>query len=129
MTGPKVAIVEDDVLIAMYLSDVVEDTGGTVCGLAHDPDAAERLIRAERPDYVLMDVRLGHARDGVDVALSIYDDLPDTRVVYVTGSNEPGTIERIKGDHPWRIILKPADPTQIAEALSGVPAKGQRTLA
>ena len=122
MTGPKVAIVEDDVLIAMYLSDIVEDSGAKVCGMAHDPDTATAMIRETRPDYVLMDVRLGHAKDGVDVALDIYETHPEIRVVYVTGSNEPGTVERIRQDHPWRVILKPADPAQIADAIGCVTA-------
>lgn len=64
-----------------------------------------------------MDVRLGGKRDGVDVAMAIHTINPDIKIVFVTGSSEPPTIDRINMDHPHRILIKPISPGDLADAL------------
>lgn len=113
-----VAIVEDDPAVATLLEMLCEDAGATVLGTADTAEKALDLVRTGRPDYVLMDVRLRGMADGVDVANEMQADLPSTKVVYITGSNEKTTIARIKSDHPYRILIKPVDPDQLTEALS-----------
>lgn len=114
----RIIIVEDDYLIADYLSGVCEDMGAEVIGVASNADDAISLILANRPDYVLMDVRLKGARDGVDVAWDVHDMLPATKVIFVTGSNEPPTLARIHEDHPYRILIKPIAPEDLQRAMS-----------
>lgn len=114
----RVVIVDDDVIIAEHLADLCEENGTEVAGLAHNASEAEKLIFSECPDYVLMDLRLGDGRDGVDLALEAHRRLPDARIIFVTGSNEPTSIERINSDHPYRILIKPISPPDLTEALS-----------
>ncbi|MCQ0987403.1 response regulator [Jiella marina] len=115
--GKRIVIVDDDVLIASYLCDVCEDHNGTVVGMAHRAEDALDLILETRPEFVLMDVRLGGPRDGVDIATDVYRHTPDIKIVYVTGSSEPQTIRRINADHPHTILIKPIAPAQLVEAL------------
>ena len=114
----RVVIVEDDFLVTEYLRHVCEAAGAPVVGSAMDADAALALIDALKPDFVLMDVRLPGARDGVDVALAVYERHPRVRVIFITGSNEPLTIRRINTDHPFRILIKPINPEDLSEALA-----------
>lgn len=114
----SVVIVEDDFLIAEYLQGVCNQLGVPVLGREGRADAAIAVIRRERPTHVLMDVRLPGRRDGVDIALALYREFPDMRFVFITGSNEPETIDRINDDHPYRILIKPIDPEDLREALS-----------
>ncbi|WP_132249584.1 response regulator [Methylobacterium segetis] len=58
LTGRKVLIVEDEILIAMELMDIVEDVNGCVVGPARTNRDAIRLIEAERLDAAILDLNL-----------------------------------------------------------------------
>lgn len=113
----SVVIVEDDFLIAEYLRDLCEQAGYPVVGSAADAETALRVIRETRPSRILMDVRIKGRRDGVDVGAEVHKERPDVRIIYVTGSNEPPTIARIKTNAPYRILIKPIAPHALIEAL------------
>jgi DNA-binding NarL/FixJ family response regulator len=118
-TGPtRVVIVEDDFLNARYFQIVCEDFGAEVLGMAATRDDAVRLILATRPTHVLMDMRLRGPGDGVDAALEVFERLPETRIIFITGSNEPATLQRIELDHPYRVLIKPIDPDELRQALA-----------
>jgi DNA-binding NarL/FixJ family response regulator len=63
-----------------------------------------------------MDVRLAGDRDGVDAALAIHDTV-GSKVIFVTGSREPATMERISLDHPAGVLFKPVSDRQLREAI------------
>ncbi len=75
LAGRTVLIVEDEYLIAEFLSDMVEDFGMVVCGVADTADMAADAAIEAHPDMVLMDVRLKGAKDGIDAAHMIHEFL------------------------------------------------------
>lgn len=111
-----IAVVDDEFLIAEGLSMQVRDLGMRVCGTAATADEAVALAQAERPAVVLMDVRLGGAKDGVDAALAIHDTV-GSKVIFVTGSREPQTLARIRLDHPAGVLFKPVSDWQLRRAI------------
>ena len=113
-----VLIVEDDALIQLSLKMMCTDLGFDVIGVAGDAAAADQLLQAERPDYILMDVRLGGSRDGVDIANSHRENLLQSKVIYLTGSSEKETIDRINDSHPYKILFKPVDMADLRSAIS-----------
>lgn len=117
MHNNRVVIVEDDLIVARFLQAACESAGYIVAGIARDAKTACATIVAERPGSVLMDVRLIGERDGVDVALETHKTQPDLRVIYITGSNEQETMNRIMSDHPYQILIKPVSAAQISNAL------------
>lgn len=116
--GRRAVIVEDEILIQDYLADLCELFDMEVVGTADNGNEAIETIRETKPDYVLMDVRLVGDMDGVTVAKTIYDEQPNLKIVYITGSNEPPTIARIKSDHPYRVLIKPILPDDLRQALA-----------
>ncbi|PYE84616.1 response regulator [Pseudoroseicyclus aestuarii] len=115
----SVVIVEDDVLIAEDLAWMCRDFDLSVLETFYVGEGTAERILELAPRYVLMDVRLGGAIDGVEVARLVHDEAPSIRVVFVTGSNEPPTIQRINEDHPHRILIKPIAPQDLREAVEG----------
>jgi two-component system, response regulator PdtaR len=113
-----IAIVEDDLLVAQYYQVVCADLGLKIVGVAHDADSAERLISETAPNVVLMDVKLGGKRDGVDVANNTRQTAPDTKIVFITGSSENATVERIKASRPDQILFKPVLASQLRDILT-----------
>ena len=116
-----VAVVDDEFLIATGLSMQVEGLGMTVCGTAATADEAVALVALHRPAVVLMDVHLGGEKDGVDAALAIHDTV-GSKVIFVTGSREPATMERIQQDHPAGVLFKPVSDWQLRQAIDAALA-------
>jgi len=117
----RVLIVEDEFLIAEGLRMQVEDLGLTVCGVAATAEDAETLAREHQPYLVLMDVRIVGERDGVDAAKAIHDQV-GARVVFVTGSREPATLERIEHGHPAAVLFKPVSDKALRDTISRILA-------
>jgi DNA-binding NarL/FixJ family response regulator len=111
-----VAVVDDEFLIAAGLSQQLEEMGRSVCGTAATAEEAIGLAQAARPCVVLMDVRLAGDKDGVDAALVIHATV-GSKVIFVTGSREPQTMERISQDHPAGVLFKPVSDWQLREAI------------
>ena len=107
-----ILVVEDEYLIAMGFRAGIEDMGLTVCGTAATADDAVALAVQYRPKVVLMDMRLRGDKDGVDAAQAIHEQV-GSRVIFITGSREPATMERINLDHPWAVLFKPVSHRQL----------------
>jgi DNA-binding NarL/FixJ family response regulator len=111
-----VLIVEDEHLIAMGLSAQIEDMGLHVCGTADTAEGAIAQARIHCPAIILMDVRLRGEKDGVDAALAIYDSV-GSKIIFITGSREQRTIDRISQDHPFATLFKPVSDRQLQAAV------------
>lgn len=111
-----ILIVEDEALIALALSDVVEGLGLRVCGTAATALRAIQLAEQHRPMLVLMDVRLKGKEDGVFAAQEIHRQHL-APVVFITGSREQETIDRINQDHPAEVLFKPIIPQQLEASI------------
>jgi DNA-binding response OmpR family regulator len=58
----RVLVLEDTLLIAMFVQAVIEDCGLAVMGPAQSVDAALALIAEERPGAAILDINLGDGR-------------------------------------------------------------------
>ena len=105
----KVLIVEDDRLCASLAEIMVNEAGGSVCGVAADAGAALDLAQAHGPDLLLMDMNLGRgSREGLAVASAIRAQR-DCRVVFVTGyrADDP-MLDQVEAAVPGaRVLEKP----------------------
>lgn len=70
----RVLIVEDEVLLAVELEHVLEESGHTVVGHAMDTGEAVSLAGRHRPDLALVDVHLQDGPTGVGAARTLTDD-------------------------------------------------------
>jgi CheY-like chemotaxis protein len=71
MTQLRILIVEDEVLLALDLEDLLTDFGYVVCGIASTAWDAEQMAGDLKPDLVLTDIRLARGSSGIDAARSI----------------------------------------------------------
>lgn len=112
----RVLIVEDEALVALEFQDMVEDLGYEVIGIAATGEAAQRLAAADRPDIVLMDVRIQGAIDGIETAraLRAAHAVP---VVFLTGSSDAPTMQRINEFEPAGRLIKPVRARDLAAML------------
>lgn len=112
MSPARVMVVEDEQIIALDLQETLSRLGYAVTGIAASgEDALARLIE-ERPDLVLMDIKLQGAIDGIDAADLIRRtfDLP---VIYLTAHADTATLQRAKITEPYGYVLKPFDEREL----------------
>ena len=83
--GAGVLIVEDQVLIAIHLQDLVEEAGHQVIAIAHDTTAAIAAAARQRPSFAIMDLRLANGSHGLDAAQQLYENF-GVRCIFVSAN-------------------------------------------
>jgi two-component system, response regulator PdtaR len=121
----KVLIVEDEFFIALDTEDLVKALGQAVVGTAVSADQAIALADREKPDVVLMDIRLGGARDGIDAAAEIRRR-HDVDIIFVTANMDSVTLQRARSIDPLAVLQKPLTRARLQEQLANVRARGGR---
>ncbi len=111
----KVLIVEDEAILALTYRMGLDPESFVVTGIADTGEGAIEKAAADRPDIVLMDIKLKGAIDGIAAAEAIMEDY-GTPVIYITGNVDKQTRERAYGSHPLAYLEKPVD----VEDISGV---------
>lgn len=102
----RALIVEDEALVADELSERLSRLGFSVIGAVDSADQGIAIATRERPDLILMDIRLRGNKDGVQAADEIRRRL-DTSIVYVSALSDASTVERAKRTDHDGFILKP----------------------
>lgn len=112
----KIIIVENDVMIADYLEDVLSEAGYEVCGIAADVDSAIALGRTSHPDLGVIDLRLSDGRYGTEVAAAL---CPGTTfgALYSTGNPDHPALRDALG---VACLAKPYTPDALIAALGVV---------
>lgn len=80
---PKVAIVEDEFIVALDIRSFLERSGYAVSGVYSSGEDLLAQFEATRPDLVLMDIKIRGKLDGVETA-SIVHERYYTPVVLLT---------------------------------------------
>jgi DNA-binding response OmpR family regulator len=105
----RIVIVDDEVLIRETLRLSLEHAGFGVRTI-EDPSSALAVIRAEKPDLVLLDMYLGDV-DGREIARGLKSDPATAKlpIVFFTGSNEPVDVVTGLDAGAIEYIAKPID--------------------
>ena len=103
---PRALIVEDEILIAEELKARLSLLGFSVIAAVDSGEEGIAIATRERPDLVLMDIRLKGKKDGVQAAEEIHQQV-DVPIVYLTAHSDRLTVDRAKGTEYDGFILKP----------------------
>lgn len=108
----RIVVVEDERLLALEIETYLEQAGHQVVGVADERNIARALAEAERPDLVLLDIRLVRGDSGLDLAADLRTlGLP---VLFVTG-NCPQDVGRSLA---LGCLHKPFDERQLVSAVA-----------
>jgi DNA-binding NarL/FixJ family response regulator len=90
MTGPRVVLAEDDVLLREGLASLLDRSGYEVVGQAGDGTRLLALARETGPDLVVADIRMppSHTTEGLEAARVIRQELPDTAILVLSAYAE-----------------------------------------
>jgi CheY-like chemotaxis protein len=123
---PHILLVEDNALVIGALRMLLEETGHRVSD-ASTVAAAARVLHADPPDVVLLDLTL-NGEDGLSLMSSI--DATGARrpvVVALTGHDDPETLERCTSAGCRTVLVKPIRPLELKSQIA--VWLGERALA
>jgi len=111
MSGAKILIVDDELIVRESLGGWLERDGHTVDKAASGEEALEKCANT-RYDILLLDIKM-EGMSGLDVLKKVKENDPDVSVVMITAYGSiPSAIEAMKsGAHEY--LLKPFDPDEL----------------
>ena len=119
----KILVVEDDMIIQMFISKVLKDAGFEIVAEARTSDQALQYVEKFRPDLVLMDISIAGRIDGIETAEMVGKKY-NIAVIFITGNSDQATIDRAKKTNPIDFIFKPIDENQLKRRLKSLEIKG-----
>jgi two-component system response regulator LytT len=102
----KIAIVEDEMIIAESIFRSLQALNYNALEPVSNYTSALELICIQKPDLVLIDIRLSGSKDGIDLANEI-NACHAVPFIFLTSNSDPYTIERAKKTYPAAYLLKP----------------------
>jgi DNA-binding NarL/FixJ family response regulator len=125
----RVVVADDQALVRLGLKVLLESEDDVeLAGEAEDGRAAVDLVRRERPDVVLMDIRMP-VMDGIEALRAIVADpgLRDTKVVMLTTFElDEYVFESLRAGASG-FLIKDSEPAELLQAIR-VAAKGESLL-
>jgi serine/threonine-protein kinase PknK len=85
-TGPTVVIADDDLLLREGLASLLTAAGHRVVGQAGDATELLSLVRKERPNLAIVDIRMppDHATEGLRAAQAIREEMPEIAILVLS---------------------------------------------
>ena len=117
LSNKKVLVVEDEMLVAMLIEDMLGDLGCTAITVVADIEAALHCIALDEFDLATLDLNLNGAR-----SYPVADCLMDRHIPFAfsTGYNA-GVVGAGYGDSP--ILAKPYSPSQLEAVMAELVAR------
>jgi len=112
----KIGIVEDDMIIAGALSEMLIAIGYDVPDNATRYSEAIELIENEKPDLLLLDINLVGKLDGIAVADTVRKNF-GIPFIFLTANLDSATVERAKKVFPSAYLAKPVTKDQLYSAI------------
>ncbi len=112
----KIGVVEDELVIARTLLNTLVELGYACCGPAISYTEALEMFDCDKPDLVLLDIRLAGRKDGFDVAeqLNEHYRMP---FIFLTANSDAETIDRAKKVKPHAYLVKPFTKEELYAAI------------
>jgi two-component system sensor histidine kinase/response regulator len=111
-SDPRVMIVEDEAIAALYLKEMLLKKGYAVVGTAVAAEEAIMQAGYLNPDLVLMDIFLKGKMDGIEAARYIYGKL-NIPVIFLTSYSQESLVESAIHTEPFGYLVKPYNESEL----------------
>tara|TARA_B100001964_G_scaffold172811_1_gene190309 strand:- start:1019 stop:1405 length:387 start_codon:yes stop_codon:yes gene_type:complete len=106
MKKKKILIVEDEYVAAANLEECLKTSGYIVTEIIADGETAIQKIEQDKPDLVLMDIKLNGKLNGVDVAAIVRSRF-SVPVIYLTAYTDEPIMKQVRLSEPFGYLNKP----------------------
>ena len=111
----KILIVEDEVLIAEYVKDLLEEESHKDIKLAHHKEDAIEYIKSYKPDIILMDINLNGKNSGIEL---VNQKNTNASVIYLTGQYDYDLMHKALATKPDSYLTKPIKKQDLIAAIN-----------
>jgi two-component system, response regulator PdtaR len=123
----RVVIAEDEALIRLDLKEMLEEEDYEVVGEAGDGETAVKLAVSQRPDLVILDVKMP-VLDGLSAAEQIADQRI-APVVILTAFSQRDLVERARDAGAMAYLVKPFTKADLVPAIEMAVSRFQEARA
>lgn len=110
----KILLVEDESLVALELAETIKSFGYEMPSYATTSTMAQRYMKSESIDLLLMDINLKESIDGIDLYKGFNQNVP---VIYLTAYKDEETIAKAVSTDPIGYLVKPINSDELKAAL------------
>lgn len=102
----KILMVEDDPFIAYLHQTYLEKLGYELIDTTETFEATLEAFNNQKPDIILMDIRIEGKRDGIETALAIREK-SEVPIIFISGNSDKTSTDRIVGISNHHFMVKP----------------------
>jgi DNA-binding response OmpR family regulator len=103
----KILIVEDDLISAEYLKEILEYAGYKVIDTVDTGYDAIRKAKLLKPDIILMDIKLKDKISGCEAALQIKQNHEPCKIIFATAHADNEMLEYAADAEAYGYLMKP----------------------
>ncbi len=118
-------IVEDDLVSAQYLKEILENEGIEVVGISDSAELALERLTGCPVDLVMMDIILRGALSGSEAAVMLKQHYPQCKIIFLTAYADEEMIEYALDAQADAYLMKPYREKEIIATVKMVLKKGQ----
>ena len=115
----KILIVEDEIIEAMFLGEILELRGYEICETATSGEDAIKEAEIQNPDVVLMDISIHGKISGIEAARKIRSQF-GIPVIFMTGYPDEETRQKAYITNPAGYFVKPLDYDKLEKTLMSI---------
>ena len=128
-TRKRIVLADDDTLLREGIASLLQQSGFDVVGQSHDASGLLALVREQRPDLAIIDVRMppGYSTEGLDAAQEIRERFPETGTLVLSAHAEvEQAMELLAAGERVGYLLKSrvTDVTEFADTVGRIAAGG-----
>lgn len=116
MNKIKILIVEDELIIANDLKDILEGNNYEVCRIARSYQEGVDSLETEKPDMALLDIHISGIKDGIELGGEIRSKYAIPFII-ISSHTDQATLTRAKEIHPYGFLVKPFEDEDVLVAI------------
>ncbi len=120
----SVLIVEDELISAEYLKEILVDAGYQVVDIVDNAEAAIRQYKMMTPDLVLMDIMLKGSISGSEAALQIKQYDSEAKIIFLTAYATAEMLDYAVAAEAYGYLMKPYREEEILATIKLLFAHG-----
>jgi two-component system, LytTR family, response regulator LytT len=101
-----ILIIEDELIIAEHLNQMLQKAGFGLCRLATTYDEALQFIEERKPQLVLTDISLGEIKNGIDIGHYLREN-HNIPFIYITSLHSSEIVRQASLTKPNAYLVKP----------------------
>lgn len=118
----KILIVEDEAINALAIRFMLSKAGFSISGTVASGKEAIENVMNNKPDLILMDIRIAGDIDGIETASLIKEKI-DIPVIFMTAYADTSVEKKARELNPLAFLKKPIDVVDIQNVISSVNGK------